>query len=714
MTSQACVFYLVNLFLSLILFYSGETYSNGTFQWIPRGWEGLPLYCPIDCKDPEFAGPSIETCCACHSKSILDYNNNFSHLNISTNGYLEGNTSANNIALEYPYRYLKVFPKNICDFPGITKINFSYNLILEIPHLTCLPNLTHLDLSWNLITVLPQISLTENRNLRFVNLSHNAISYTDTGALAFMAFHSLNLNGNLLTSVDITDFVFERPFCKIDLSNNSLTMATNKFNWNMTLNKTYGPGHVDFSHNQVKEFPDVRKLGFTNILDLGKLYHFGFDFRFNPLICDCRIAKPVMYFKSYIQIMSRDYFSITCGSPDSFRGKTIPGIIKNGQIKDLICNYTSISVCPPGCSCIERPKIRRLSKKEMTISLQMKCTGARLKRLPHILPESEEIEFFLRRNPIQEITNEHYLKRVTVLDLPFIPSFEMEALEKFTLLQEFSIPRTQQVHGIPRLLSFLDPCVFLQQGNFVMNCTCSHYWMYDWIRTKEANNCSSHSFYCFEGGKENLLTTYLSRLDCKIPGQEPNYILLLSGSSAFVFAFIIVIFVHIYKFELKVILRSRRLITSSKKTLDEDCVVYISYDEKIKDLNLWLKERIEPFLRRNELSAFIPTRDLPPGCIRCEETARQISVSRYYIVFLSDDYLHEDSLQTGNEWKCIWNSYLSDCRKELVIINYDMMNMADVPCKKIRAFMRFGDVVDFASGEKKIFCKILDKFLTNH
>ncbi|XP_061174904.1 uncharacterized protein LOC133184049 [Saccostrea echinata] len=409
--------------------------------------------------------------------------------------------------------------------------------------------------------------------------------------------------------------------------------------------------------------------------------------------------------------MERDYFNITCGSPNALQGRTIPSIIKNGQIADLICNYTSQPVCPPGCSCIEKPDNYSLAKEDIKLILHMNCIGAGLKRLPHILPESEEIEFYLRGNPIEEITKEHYMELITVLDLAFIPTFEMEALENLTHLRVFSIPRSQQLHGIPRKLSFLDPCVFLQRGNFLIDCTCSDLWMYDWIQTKQVRNCTPYIFTCLKEDGEELLTQYLPNLDCRDSDQHPKYIVILSCSSAIVFAFTLFIFAQIWRFDLKVILRSRKMCSKSKKTLDEDCVVYISYDENIKDLNSWLIKRLEPFLRRNELSAFIPSRDLPLGCIRSDETAWQISISRYYIVFLSDHYFDEDSLQTQNDWKCIWDSYLSDSRKELVVINYDLMKTTDIQCKTFQAVMRFGNIVDFASGEKRIFSKMTDRFL---
>ncbi|XP_048734523.1 uncharacterized protein LOC125650348 [Ostrea edulis] len=700
-----CVWSAVILSLSLC---SAEYPRNETFLWKPRGWKGLQLYCPKQCNISPSTGDTKDVCCACKAESLLDYNHHFSHLNISKDGRLEGNTSADNIAVDYSGKHLVDFPHNICDFPGITRINFSSNHILEIPNLSCLPNLTHLDLSWNSLSALSNDSLTENWNLRFVNLSHNFITYIETGVLATMASHSINLTGNSLISVDVTDIIFERPFCKFSFSHNKLHILVNKNNWKMNLIKKYGPGFVDFTFNQFKTMPDATKLGFKNFFDLGKLFDFGFDIRHNPLICDCRIARFLLFFKQYIDIMDRDYFNITCEFPEAFRGRSLPSIIRKGEIEDLICNYTSLTVCPKRCQCIDRPKRASPSEPKMKLVLNMNCTGAKINHLPHILPHCDEIEFDLRGTPIREITTEHYLELVTVLELPGMPSFETGALENLTHLQVFSVPRSDQLSGIPPALSSLNPCVFLQRGDFVMNCTCSHIWMVDWIQTKAIKKCSPHSFQCLNGGDTEQLLTYLPRLVCTETHHE--YLLLLSITSATIFFFIVLIFIYIWKYEFKIMIRSNWICTRPKKYVDQDCVVYLSYDEKMKDIDSWLINTLEPFLTRNGLATFIPSRDLPLGCVRVDETAWQISVSRHYIIFLSDNYFEEDSFQTHTEWKHIWNNYFYDSRKKLLIINYDLLNSTQVPCGKFRAVMRINDVVDFASGEKKIFSKISATF----
>jgi hypothetical protein len=213
------------------------------------------------------------------------------------------------------------------------------------------------------------------------------------------------------------------------------------------------------------------------------------------------------------------------------------------------------------------------------------------------------------------------------------------------------------------------------------------------------------------GSKEEDLLAYLPSLSCT--EAHKSYVPLLFSASFGIILFFVVILSYTWKHELKILLRSRWICTPLNKTLDQDCVVYLSYDEEVKDINSWSINRLEPFLMRNSLSAFIPPRDLHLGSVRLDETAYQISVSRYYILFLSANYFEEESLRTLKAWNCIWNNFLSDSRKKLLVINYDLLNVAEVPCRKFRAIMRTGNVVDFSSGEKNIFSKISEAFLSD-
>uniref|UniRef100_A0A8W8HNJ4 Tc1-like transposase DDE domain-containing protein n=1 Tax=Magallana gigas TaxID=29159 RepID=A0A8W8HNJ4_MAGGI len=525
--------------------------ERNTFPWFPQGWSGYVLYCSNACKNVPLIGNKLDSCCACHSKSVWDFSGTVSHLNVSNDGYLEGNKSARNIHVNFVKENLQFLPKNICHFPGITKINLAFNLITDIPNLSCIQNLTDLNLSYNKLSSLPK-SLTHNRNLRTVDLSGNYITRLETGVLAALSAHNILLKGNQIMSIDITDVVFERPFCVINMSHNALRIPTNENNWKVSLKAKYGPGYAVFSFNFFTRMPNATKLGFSNIFDLSKLFDFGFDFRYNPIICDCNIAKLLLRFKDYIDVMKRDYFDLTCGSPEQFKDKSLPSIIMENQIKDLLCNYTSTPLCPAGCTCEESPKHIDYRSKSLTLTLIINCSGAGVKRLPRVLPYSDRIEFHMRGNMIYEIPNNHYLNHVSVLDLEMMPVFDKDALDNLIRLQIFSVPESEQRKGISRSLSRLSPCVFLQKTDFVMVCTCSHLWMLDWI--------------------------------------------------------------------------------------DEDCVVYISYDVNVAKIGPWVFKTLEPFLFGSGLSAFVPSRDLSLGSVRAEEAAYHISVSRYYLVILSEGW----------------------------------------------------------------------------
>uniref|UniRef100_A0A8W8HN53 TIR domain-containing protein n=1 Tax=Magallana gigas TaxID=29159 RepID=A0A8W8HN53_MAGGI len=682
--------------------------ERNTFPWFPQGWSGYVLYCSNACKNVPLIGNKLDSCCACHSKSVWDFSGTVSHLNVSNDGYLEGNKSARNIHVNFVKENLQFLPKNICHFPGITKINLAFNLITDIPNLSCIQNLTDLNLSYNKLSSLPK-SLTHNRNLRTVDLSGNYITRLETGVLAALSAHNILLKGNQIMSIDITDVVFERPFCVINMSHNALRIPTNENNWKVSLKAKYGPGYAVFSFNFFTRMPNATKLGFSNIFDLSKLFDFGFDFRYNPIICDCNIAKLLLRFKDYIDVMKRDYFDLTCGSPEQFKDKSLPSIIMENQIKDLLCNYTSTPLCPAGCTCEESPKHIDYRSKSLTLTLIINCSGAGVKRLPRVLPYSDRIEFHMRGNMIYEIPNNHYLNHVSVLDLEMMPVFDKDALDNLIRLQIFSVPESEQRKGISRSLSRLSPCVFLQKTDFVMVCTCSHLWMLDWIGSFLASKCASYVFRCLNGTAKENLTIFLQSLNCSDTGDFHKYNWMFISSSILILVCLIIIIVNVWKYELKIVLR--KLCTKCIEHSDEDCVVYISYDVNVAKIGPWVFKTLEPFLFGSGLSAFVPSRDLSLGSVRAEEAAYHISVSRYYLVILSEGYSDEESVVTHNEWKNIWNHYMSDSRKNLLVINFDLMKPGDVSCRKLEAFLRVGNVINFAEGEKKTFSQISNTFV---
>lgn len=649
----------------------------------------------------------LEICYTCRSSYIADS----CRLQMSTNGMILRNRCVGNQDLDYSFRNLQSLPDNMCDFPGITAIRLTGNQILDLPNLSCLSGLATLELSKNKLTSLKAISLTGNRKLMYVDLSFNHITYIETGVLELSTFHTISLKGNFLISLDVRDLVITRPFGLIDISNNQVEIIVNSEDWKVNLSATYGPGYIDGTYNNIRELPNWEKIGFPNLLYLGKILNFALDFRHNPISCDCQMAQPLAYFKPLAYVIDRDYFNITCETPKALHGNLVRPFLEKNRISQLICNYTGFAMCPERCSCVKRPKYTHSNYGALTFTLSINCTRANIHRLPRILPESDQIEFYLQGNILRSITKQHYLSRVTVLELSAMPTFENGSLESMIRLRIFFIPSLQQLKGISREFEFFHPCVFLQKDNFIVNCTCSHLWMHEWLMTNSPVNCRSNfTFKCISrAGTENMFT-YLPEMDCS---EKSNKFVLIWSLSIIAICFAsLFVTVQMWKYEIQL---ACRMFNKCKRSqcggnLARDCVMFVSCDGGNYDIHSWVFKTLEPFLITKGFYVFLPARDLPFGSVRCEEIAREISASNCYIVILSVNYLEECSFDTRNEWRLIWNVFVSDKRKRLFVINYDLLKKSSVSCRKMRAVLRATNVVDFSAGENIIISKLSETF----
>lgn len=685
-------------------------------EWRLQHWDGLSLYCPGWCKSTDnLILYSKELCCNCHSITAFDFDNNPCRANISSLGEIVDGGCKGNTVLQHTFPKLYKFPDNVCDNPGITKIVFSGNLILDIPNLACLSNLTYLDLSRNKITTLRQASLVNNKNLRFVDLSSNSITHIETGVLESLSFLTMNLRNNSISTLDVTDFMITRSFCQIDISYNRVESIVNSNNWTVDKKNNYGTGFYNGTYNQLKYLPDWNKIGFPNLISLNAMMYRGYDIRHNPIYCDCNLAQSLVFFSPILALIDRDYFYVKCNGPKALTGQKLRSFLEGNRITQLVCNYTGVALCPSQCACVKEPRYSPKKFFNVILVTSITCNNSSLYRLPHILPESDEIEFRFNGSGIKELTNEHYLPRVTVLKLVSMPLFDKMALENLKNLKELSLPRKAQLNGIPKELSFLHPCVFLLEDNFVMNCTCSLKWMIEWLSLDVSSECQRNfEFKCLTKNNTEPARTYLQNIDCNVHTSDSIYLTLTSMCLALLVLLLFLTAAWKRKCEIRLLIRETKLgkLLRSRVTLDQDRVVFISFDGSNHCIHSFIFQKLEPFLVTNGFHVFIPSRDLAVGSVRSEEAAWQISVSRYYITFLSLSYLDEDVFETRSEWRYIWNGYLSDNRKELLVLNYDLLKPSDVPCSKMRAVLRAGNVVDFDAGESTIFSKIVKLFHT--
>jgi hypothetical protein len=63
---------------------------------------------------------------------------------------------------------------------------------------------------------------------------------------------------------------------------------------------------------------------------------------------------------------------------------------------------------------------------------------------------------------------------------------------------------------------------------------------------------------------------------------------------------------------------------------------------------------------------------------RDDETAESMSQSMNYIIIISEKYKGPLKMWVQNEWKYAWHNYKSDPNREIIIINYDMLDNKNV------------------------------------
>jgi hypothetical protein len=62
-----------------------------------------------------------------------------------------------------------------------------------------------------------------------------------------------------------------------------------------------------------------------------------------------------------------------------------------------------------------------------------------------------------------------------------------------------------------------------------------------------------------------------------------------------------------------------------------------------------------------------------------------------------------------NEWKYAWHNYKSDPNREIIIINYDMLDYKNVVKRHIGTFLRLGKYIDFSNHKQLIKEEIASK-----
>ena len=142
----------------------------------------------------------------------------------------------------------------------------------QIRPLSCLKVLHTFDVSYNRLTLIANTTFEKKTKLRFIDLSHNFISDIEPFTFQQSNIHilSLNVEYNLLTSVEWSNGLLLKPSSVVSYAYNAISNITNR-DRRYPDNKTFKEngergGRIDLSNNSISTGPDPDILGLKNII----------------------------------------------------------------------------------------------------------------------------------------------------------------------------------------------------------------------------------------------------------------------------------------------------------------------------------------------------------------------------------------------------------------------------------------------------------------
>ena len=100
----------------------------------------------------------------------------------------------------------------------------------------------------------------------------------------------------------------------------------------------------------------------------------------------------------------------------------------------------------------------------------------------------------------------------------------------------------------------------------------------------------------------------------------------------------------------------------------------------------------------------LPPRDFTVGGVHVDQISIEIANSNAYLVILSDNYLKSQFQMI--EWNKIWAHYKTNLSRNIVVINYDMLDSCNIKDRRLKAFVRLGNTFDFFNYNNKLMNEI--------
>ncbi|XP_060568816.1 uncharacterized protein LOC132727384 [Ruditapes philippinarum] len=705
--------------------------NDGNVQsWTPPWSDNRDdLYCDNEC----FEESAEKNCCSCNSCTSWmgeEIDLYIEELSITGKNIVLSNNQSVESNVYKIYRSqseMKEFPVNLCkdvndtnlgalftSFSNISVyrdrivlINLEYNDIEVLADISCLYKLDELNLRYNSISYLSNMSFVNLSHLRSLRLEGNKLTVLEPNTFSSTNQHLLyvDISGNQLKTLDVSNIVPPFPFCEINVASNEITEFVNHAEFTLDTSEIYGPGFINFQDNSLQKFPDLKTLlNIDDISVLGKVWDFGFDLRGIPIVCDCALQPFLSLAKDIIKALWRDYFVVECTAPELLMGVSIPNL----NLSDLVCPLGADSGCQsPQCTCVDEP-----NKDTLIID----CSNA-IPSLQHFptIPNStysSQVSLNLSGNAIRYIPDGPYLSKLSNLDLSNNDIREIDDhMARKLEAAVIDLRNNDRLLRLPQTFQYRNACLIVID-DITIDCDCDSQWIAEWLKSKD---CETGQFYCNVPGKGIIPASSFNvdDLDCS----EPNILVtMISSVIGGITALCIASAVVIYKLRYEVLivyLQMRRKRKENYMTHPEFLYdAYITLDENNNDSLSWVNKHLDNYLTNLGYNVFIPYRDIRFGDVRENQAIHAIERSRAVLVILTNNYFHTDDDERSStvcEWKYAWNNFRNNRCKKIVLVNFDYVSASNISHAQVKAFLRVGSCVNFRNHDRNIMNQICEK-----
>ena len=619
---------------------------------------------------------------------------------------------------------MKEIPYNLCDFTSVILLDLSHNRLSQLRPLSCLGVLNTLDVSHNRLTFIANTTFEGMTKLRSIDLSHNLIRDIEpfTFQQSNIQILSLNVEHNLLTSVEWSNGVFLKPSCIVSYAHNTISNITNRDRIYPDL-KTFKEngergGFIDVSNNSISTAPDPEIFGMKSKVDYHGMLSFDrfvIQLKNNKLFCDCNLypfwSNALETLKHYDDNGGK-LFEVCCDRPAHMTSICTTSVSKTTSrslLDRFICNSTQHE-CIPGCHCFYRPT---------TDTFIINCSSARLGRINDIDFDSfknrlqtdlrpkflnAKVHAYFSNNSIRKFPVGNYFSKTKLLDLSFndlsqIRSTELQQLHRDVVINITGNPGIKKIpKGIKNFHSFN-----VKVDGLILKCTCEnemHKWLPPWMQQGGEENRGK--LFCDIGERiVDVMDMRTDSIDCN--DELSAYFTAILSSMSLVLL-ILSSLAAAFRNEIYILYRRCKRVETVPRSFRYD--VYLVVDEENADLMSWVLRQFCPYLEQRGYVCFLPARDMEFGSLREDEIRIKIDESKTYIAILTRAFTCELDRWIEIEWRSCWDKYTADFSRNFAVVNYDILESGDINNGILKAMTRLGISIDF-SEKKKFYRQLL-------